>query len=159
MDFFTKTDVPDEIEAKIKVEHKMEFKHEISKDLLFKNEIKKDFKTKTDFKEFEIKMEMKDDLENSEFQNGLDVIETLKCDTTDEKIRNKIGEAKQIRLCTSTLMTPKNKSDCIEKKEVKPKEFKIKIEPKDEIEDGEFQNGLRVIFKSCSNSQLLRRVL
>ena len=134
MDFFTKTDVHDEIEVEIKVEGKVESK----------NEIKKDFKTQTDFKEFKIKMEMKDDLENSEFQNGLDVIETLKCDTTDKKIKNKIGEAKQIRLSTSTPLTP-NKGDCIEKKEVKPQKFKIKIEPKDEIEDGEFQNGLCVI--------------
>ena len=90
-------------------------------------------------------MEMKDGLHNSEFQNGLDVIETLKFDTPDEKMRNKIGEAKQIRFCTSTLLTPNDKGDCTEKKEVNPQESKIKIEPKDEIEDGEFQNGLRVI--------------
>ena len=49
MNFFTKTDVPDEIEVEIKVEGEVESK----------NEIKKDFKTQTDFKEFKIKMEMK----------------------------------------------------------------------------------------------------
>ena len=140
MDFFPKTDVPYEIETKIKVKRKAESKHEISKDLLFKNEIKKDFKTKTDYKEmkefkkskeFKIKIEPKDEIEDGEFKNGLRVIENLK-------------QGDQMDPETPMLQTFEN-NKFINEKKIKPEMFKIKIEPKAEIEDGEFQNGLRLI--------------
>ena len=157
MDFFTKTDVPDEIEAKIKVEHNVESKYEISKDLLFKNEIKKDFKAKTGFEEFKIKMkgdcieqkdvksqkfkiEPKAEIEDGEFQNGLRVIENLKCGV-QIKVKNE-----EIKMDPETPMLKMfENNEFINEKKIKPEMFKIKVEPKVEIEDVEFQNGLNVI--------------
>ena len=152
--FFTKSDG---IEAKIKIEHKTESKQEINKDWLFKNEIKNDFKTKTDFEEFKIKVkgdciEKKDvkpqkfkikpkaEIEDGEFQNGLRVIENLKCGVQTKVKNEKIKMDPE----TSMMQTFEN-NEFIYGKKIKPEMLKIKIEPKNEVEDSEFQNGMGVI--------------
>ena len=85
----------------------------------------------------DFKVKLKDELMDDEFQNGLRVMETMKCGGTENDIK--------LRPISSLLPKTSEINDNVEEVETKTNEMKVKVEPKDEFENDEFQNGLRAM--------------
>ena len=133
MDFSPKTNVKHETESK--PEFKSNIETITKKVVSGKTDDLEDLKAKDGFN---IKVEIKDDLDNSELQNGLCILETLKC---GEEIKFE-KEVKEVMKSSSMLSKPQTpeKSQFAQDIEEKPKDFKVKL--KNELIDDEFQNGL-----------------
>ena len=85
----------------------------------------------------DFKVKLKDELMDDEFQNGLRVMETMKCGGTENDIK--------LRPISSLLPKTSEINDNVEEVETKTNEMKVKVEPKDEFENEELQSGLQVI--------------
>jgi hypothetical protein len=96
----------------------------------------------------DFKVKLKDELMDDEFQNGLRAMETMKCEGTENKVKNEI----KLRPIASLLPKTSEINENVEEVKTKPKEMKVKVEPKDEFENEELQSGLQVIEKMKTNT-------
>ena len=132
MNFSPKTNFKHEIKTRIKAKSKPELTSNIEtiakKVVSGKTDVQEDYKAKNGFN---IKVEIND----GELQNGLSILETLKCS-------NEVKEVTKSSSLLSNPQTPEN-SRFAHEMEIKLKDFKVKL--KDELMDDEFQNGLRTM--------------
>ena len=156
MNFSPKTNFKHEIRARIKAKSKPEPTSNIEtiakKVVSGKTDVQEDYKAKDGFN---IKVEIKDDFDNGELQNGLCILETLKCNN-EIKVENEVKEESKSNSLLSISQTPENNMVALDM-EVKLKGFKVKL--KDELMDDEFQNGLRAMeTMKCSGTENSGRV-
>ena len=132
MNISPKTNFKHESKAKIKTESQPKLKSNIETiaNKVGSGDVFEDFKSKDGFN---IKVEIKDDFDNGELQNGLCILETLKC-TNDIKVENEVKEGTKSRYLHSKPQTPENSQFALEI-EMKPKDFKVKLN--DELMDDE----------------------
>ena len=106
-----------------------------SSSLLFKPQILENNKVAYDMevKPKDFKVKLKDEPMDDEFQNGPRAMETMKDGGTENKVRNGI----KLRPIASLLPKTSEINENVEQVESKPKEMKVKVEPKDEFENEE----------------------